>query len=321
MYAKITGTGGYLPQDILTNEMLTKMVETSDSWIKERTGIETRRIAKNTTTWEMGLAAAEKALADAGKTPKDIDLVIATTVTPDSFSPSLSCLVAGKLGIVGVPAFDVGAACSGFVYALDAADSYIKCQKVKCVLIVSAERLSAITDYSDRSTCILFGDAAAAAVVEASDTPGILGTYLTSDGQKGDMLTVAALYAENPLGARRREPGYLQMNGREVFRFAVGAVMEAVDKVLEKTSLKIEDVDWVVLHQANARIIRSVVERTGLPPERVPGNVDRLGNTSSASIPVLLDEMRKEGKIRPGDRVILTGFGGGMTCAAAILQM
>lgn len=320
MYAKITGTGSYLPPMTLTNDMLSEMVTTSDSWIKERTGIETRRIETEGFTWEMGVKAAQKALQNAKITAADIDLIIGTTVTPDYFTPSLSCLVQGGISASGAVAFDVSAACSGFVYALDVADCYIKTGRAKKILIVSSERLSAITDYTDRTTCVLFGDAAAAAVVEASETPGILSTVLSADGANGDVLMIPALTKGNPF-EKKQKPGYLSMNGKAVFRFAVGAVSDAIGKALAKAHLEAESIDWVLMHQANARIISSVVERMGFNTEKVPVNIARFGNTSSASIPLLLHELREQGKVKAGDTAVLTGFGGGLTYAAAVVTM
>lgn len=305
--------------------MLTEMVDTSDEWIVQRTGIQERRIAVGMSTLEIALPAAQRALQDAGKRPEDIDLLIACTVTPDHFTPTLSCQLQGELKASHAFAFDLAAACSGFVYATDVADSYLRSGKAKCVLVVCAEVLSRLLDFTDRSVCCIFGDGAGAAVYEWSDTEeGILETFQGADGSKGDALLSRALPVENPFAASRVSADFdrfLQMNGKAVYRFTAHAVPAAIDGVLEKAGVDASQVDWIVPHQANMRIIDMVTRRYGLDPEKVYINLPQTGNTSSASIPLCLDEMRRDGLLKKGQLAIFVGFGGGLTYGAVLIRI
>ena len=320
----ITGTGSFLPETRLTNQMLEQMVDTSDEWIVQRTGIRERRIAVDMQAIDVALPAAQQALDNAGRKAEDIDLIIACTVTPDSFTPTLGCILQDKLGAKHAFAFDLSAACSGFVYATDVADSYLRCGKAKCVLVVCAEVLSHLIDYTDRTVCCLFGDGAGAAVYEWSDTEdGILSTYMRSDAKHGGALFAPAFAAENPLAVPRenKTSHYLHMDGKTVFRFTAHAVPDAIDGVLHKANMDISHVDWIVPHQANARILDMVIRRYGLPAEKVYSNLDRVGNTSSASVPICLDEMWQQGMLKRGQTVIFVGFGGGLTYGAVLIRL
>lgn len=320
----VTGTGSFLPETRLTNQMLTEKVNTSDEWIVQHTGIRERRIAVHMSALDIALPAAKEALHEAGKSPEDIDLIIACTVTPDSFTPSLSCKLQAALGMSHAFAFDLSAACSGFVYASDVADSFLRCGKAKCVLIVCAEVLSHLIDYTDRTVCCLFGDGAGAAIYEWSDAEeGILATYMRADGTKGDALLAKAFPAEDPLKEQRETKynHYLYMDGHAVFRFTARAVPDAIDGVLKKAGMDISQIDWIVPHQANARILDMVTRRYGLPKEKVFSNLELVGNTSSASIPICLDEMRRRSLLQHGQTAIFVGFGGGLTYGAVLIRM
>lgn len=278
------------------------------------------------TTWEMALRAAEPALADAGLEGAALDLILVTTATPDSYTPTVSCVLQDKLGAKNAMAFDLSAACSGFVYASDVADSYIRAGKAKNVLVVSAERLSSIIDYTDRSTCVIFGDGAGAAVYTASDDgSGIMATYMRANGALGHALYAGALpVEENPLTGSREIPAnhrFLKMGGSEVFRFTAAAVPEAIECVLERAGMQAQDIDWYVLHQANQRILHMVSTKYGLDESRVYVNIDRFGNTSSASIPLCLAEMKEKQLLKPGQALLMSGFGGGLTYGALIIRL
>ena len=315
-----------MPEFRLTNSRLEELVDTSDEWIVKRTGIRERRIAMGKATWEMGLAAAQAALADAGLPGEDLDLILVSTVTPDSLTPAVSCVLQDKLGASHAAALDLNAACSGFVYASDVADSYIRAGKAKHVLVVSTERLSGITDYTDRSTCVLFGDGAGAVVYTASEEPcGILSTYMRAEGSLGQSLFAGALPSEpDPLTGDRTIPSnyrFLKMAGSDVFRFTATAVPESIDNALSRAGLEAGDIDWFVLHQANLRILKMVTDRYGLDPEKVYVNLDRFGNTSSASIPLCLAEMKEKGLLKPGQTIVASGFGGGLTYGAIVIKL
>ena len=302
------------------------MVDTNDAWIVRRTGICERRIAKGEATWEMGWKAAQAALDDAGLDAGEVELILVSTVTPDSFTPTVSCTLQDKLGAKRAMAFDLSAACSGFVYASDVADSYIRAGKVRNALVVSAERLSSIVDYADRSTCVLFGDGAGAAVYAASeDGCGILSSYMRADGSLGQALFVGALpIEENPVQrahAAKSEDRFLKMGGSEVFRFTAEAVPDAIDGVLCRAGLTAEQIDWYVLHQANRRILHMAAARYGLDEEKVYVNIDRYGNTSSASIPLCLAEMKDKGLLKSGQNILLCGFGGGLTYGSIVMKL
>lgn len=321
---RLIGTGSYMPDLKLTNEMLESMVDTNDEWIVKRTGIRERRIAQNTATWELALEAGRRALEDAALDASELDLIIVGTATPDFFTPSVSCMVQGKLGASKAMAFDLSAACSGFVYSVDVADSFIRAGKAKNVLVICAETLSRIIDYTDRSTCVIFGDGAAAAVFQASEQEGVLTTYMRANGTLGECLKAQCLPVEDPLAQGSRavcDHRFLKMAGSDVFRFTASAVPEAIDAVLHQANMTADQIDWFVLHQANVRILQMVSTRYGLDPKKVYVNIDRYGNTSGVSVALCLDEMRKNGQLKAGQHIVISGFGGGLTYGAALIRI
>ncbi len=319
-YSRITGTGGYLPDKVLTNADLEKMVDTTDAWITERSGIRERHIAADgQTTCDLAEAAARRAIDAAGIAPGDIDLIIMATTTPDRVFPSTACILQQRLGIHGCAAFDIQAVCTGFIYALGIADKFIRTGSARRALVVGAETLSRITDWSDRSTCILFGDGAGAVVLEASDEPGILSTHLHADGQYQDLLTVEARVSQGYDLDQKRGP-YIQMQGNEVFKVAVNTLERIADETLEANNMSSSDVDWLVPHQANIRIIAATAKKLKLPMERVVVTVGEHGNTSAASIPLALDVAVRDGRIQRGETVLLEGFGSGFTWGSVLLK-
>ncbi len=319
-YARITGTGGHLPERVLTNHDLERMVETSDQWIRERTGIRERRIAApDETTSMLAEHAARRAMEAAGVGPRDIDLIVLATTTPDQVFPSTACLLQRRLGIHGCPAFDVQAVCTGFIYALAVADKFIRTGDARCALVVGAETLSRIVDWSDRSTCVLFGDGAGAVVLQAAEEPGILSTHLHADGDYAELLQVPAGISQGYDRVRAGE-AYMEMRGSEVFKVAVNTLGRIVDETLEANGLGRDAVDWLVPHQANIRIIAATARKLGLPMERVVVTVDRHGNTSAASVPLALDVAVRDGRIRPGELLLLEAFGGGFTWGSALVR-
>ncbi len=319
-YARITGTGGHLPERVLTNHDLERMVETSDQWIRERTGIRERRIAApGETTSMLAERAARRAMEAAGVGPGDIDLIVLATTTPDQVFPSTACLLQRRLGIHGCPAFDVQAVCTGFIYALAVADKFIRAGDARCALVVGAETLSRIVDWSDRSTCVLFGDGAGAVVLQAADEPGVLSTHLHADGDYAELLQVPAGVSQGYDRVRAGE-AYMEMRGSEVFKVAVNTLGRIVDETLEANGLARDAVDWLVPHQANIRIIAATARKLGLPMERVVVTVDRHGNTSAASVPLALDVAVRDGRIRPGELLLLEAFGGGFTWGSALVR-
>lgn len=321
---RLIGTGSYMPELKLTNEMLESMVDTNDEWIVKRTGIRERRIAQNTATWELALEAGRRALEDAALDASELDLIIVGTATPDFFTPSVSCMVQGKLGASKAMAFDLSAACSGFVYSVEVADSFIRAGKAKNVLVICAETLSRIIDYTDRSTCVIFGDGAAAAVFQASEQEGVLTTYMRANGTLGECLKAQCLPVEDPLAQGPRavcDHRFLKMAGSDVFRFTASAVPEAIDAVLHQANMTADQIDWFVLHQANVRILQMVTTRYGLDPKKVYVNIDRYGNTSGVSVALCLDEMRKNGQLKAGQHIVISGFGGGLTYGAALIRL
>lgn len=318
-YARITGTGSYLPERIMTNADLEKIVDTNDQWIQERTGIKQRHIAADDqTTCDLAEQAALRAMEAAGKTVDDIDLIIVATTTPDQVFPSTACLLQKKLDIHGCAAFDVQAVCTGFVYALGIADNFIKAGSAKCALVVGAETLSRILDWEDRTTCVLFGDGAGAVVVEASDKPGILSSHLHADGNYEHLLSVPTGISKDQ--ALFREQGaHIMMKGNEVFKMAVNTLGRIVDETLEHNQMQKSDIDWLVPHQANIRIINATGKKLGLNPDHVVVTVDKHGNTSAASVPLALDTAVREGRIKEGETVMLEAFGGGFTWGSVLL--
>ncbi|HTL48467.1 MAG TPA: beta-ketoacyl-ACP synthase III [Verrucomicrobiae bacterium] len=322
--ACIRGLGFYVPEKVLTNYDLEKMVDTTDEWIQTRTGIKERRIAaKNTPASELGAHAAQAALKDAGMSAADIDLILVATITPDMFFPSTACSVQNRIG-AKCGAFDLAAACSGFPYALSVAEAYIKAGLYKNVLVIGSEVLSGFIDWKDRSTCVLFGDGAGAAVVCRSEQEGhgILASYLGADGSQGGILQIPGGGSVHPPCPESLEAGlhFLKMEGSEVFKVAVRTMEVAVREVLKPEGLSLDDVDWLVPHQANSRILQAVAERLKFPEEKVVTNVARYGNMSSASTVVALTEAVHDGKIKKGDYVVLVAFGGGLTWASTLIK-
>ena len=322
-YSRITGTGSYLPPRRLSNtelaaELALKGVETSDEWIVERTGIRARHFAApDVCSSDLGLEAARNALQAAGLQASDIDLIIVATSTPDMIFPSVACILQNKLGIAGCPAFDLQAVCSGFVYALTVADAMIKTGSASKALVIGAEVFSRILDFSDRTTCVLFGDGAGAVVLEASQTPGILATDLHADGKHVGILCVPGTVA----GGKVLGDPLLKMDGQAVFKLAVGVLEASARATLAKAGLEASDIDWLIPHQANIRIMHSTAKKLKLPLEKLIVTVDEHGNTSAASIPLALDVAVRSGKIAKGDTLMLEGVGGGFTWGAVLLNL
>ena len=318
IYSRIAGTGSYLPPRVMTNAEFAARLDTSDAWIRERTGIVQRHIAeKSQASSDLALEASRRAIDAAGLKPNDIDLIIVATSTPDYIFPSTACLLQAKLGVKGCPAFDVQAVCSGFVYALATADSFIKNKMAKTALVVGAEVFSRILDWNDRGTCVLFGDGAGAVVLCSSEKPGIHASVLHADGSQVDLLSVPG----NVCGGAIVGSPFLQMNGQGVFKFAVRVLEEAARETVAAAGMQMSDVDWLIPHQANVRILEATARRLGLPPEKLVVTVDHHGNTSAASIPLALDEFVRAGRIRPGQRVLMEGVGGGFTWGASLVTL
>jgi len=322
-YSRITGTGSYLPPNRLTNDDLAAQmakdgIETSDQWIVERTGIRARHFAApEVCCSDLALVAAQRALEAADCDAASIDLIIVATSTPDMVFPSAACLLQQKLGVHGCAAFDVQAVCSGFVYALTVADSMIRTGAARKALVIGAEVFSRILDFSDRNTCVLFGDGAGAVVLEASDTPGVLATELHADGRHVNILCVPGTVS----GGKVLGDPLLKMDGQAVFKLAVGVLEDVARSVIEKAGRTADDVDWLIPHQANIRILQSTTKRLKMPLDKLIVTVDQHGNTSAASIPLALDEAVRGGKIKPGDTVLLEGVGGGFTWGAVLLDL
>jgi 3-oxoacyl-[acyl-carrier-protein] synthase-3 len=318
MYSRIAGTGKYLPERVLTNFDLEKMVETSDEWIRSRTGIERRHIAADDqATSDLAFEAARIAIEDSGLAPSAIELIIVGTTTPDLIFPNVATLVQERLGIPAVPAFSIEAACSGFVYALTVADQFMRGGQVKHALVIGAETMSRIIDWTDRETCVLFGDGAGAVVLEAAEEPGIIYSKICADGRYRDLL-----YASRGVSARPKDTSdsVLRMKGNEVFRVAVKTLETIVDEVVEANGLKKGEIDWLIPHQANIRIIQATARRLQLPMERVVLTVQEHGNTSAASVPMALDTAIRDGRIKRGDLLLLEAFGGGFTWGASLIR-
>lgn len=308
IYSRITGTGGYLPERVLSNHDLEAMVDTSDEWIRERTGIRKRHIVRDgETTCDLAEQAALRAMEAAGRTAADVDLIVVATTTPDKIFPSTACLLQQRLGIRGCAAFDVQAVCTGFVYALGVADKFVRTGGARCALVVGAETLSRIIDWTDRATCVLFGDGAGAVVLEASEQPGILSTHLHADGAYEELLHA-------PWNS------YLQMKGNEVFRMAVRTLHRIVNETLEFNGLQKSDVDWLVPHQANTRIIEATARQLNMPMERVVVTVGEHGNTSAASVPLALDTAARDGRLKRGELLLMEAFGGGFTWGSVLAR-
>ncbi|BBO16013.1 ketoacyl-ACP synthase III [Candidatus Brocadia pituitae] len=322
--ASITGIGSYLPGKVLTNYDLEKMVDTSDDWIIQRTGIKERRVVENgQITSDLAAQASLRAMEDAGVSPHDLDMIITSTITPDHIFPSTSCLIQQKLGATKASAFDILAACAGFIYALSIGQSFVNSGAMETVLVVGAECLSTITDYTDRTTCVLFGDGAGAVVIQKSSTKHeILSTSLAADGSQADVLIMPGGGAKIPasLESVQQRTHYIQFRGKEVFKLAINNITNLILETVKRNSLTIEDIDLIIPHQSNLRIIEATMEKLGLPMEKAFVNIDKYGNTSSASIPIAIDEARKEGRLSKGDLVMLVAFGSGLTWGSSVIQ-
>jgi 3-oxoacyl-[acyl-carrier-protein] synthase III len=317
MYSKVAGTGSYLPEKILTNQDLERMVDTSDEWIRTRTGIAQRHIAAdNEMASDLALNASRQAMAAAGVTAADIDLIIVATTTPDVIFPSTACILQDKLGVNDCPAFDVQAVCSGFIYALATADMFIRAGKCHTALVVGTEIYSRILDWTDRSTCVLFGDGAGAVVLTQSDQPGILSSHLHADGSYSKILAAPGSIC----GGKVQGKPFVIMEGNVVFKFAIKVLEDVVREALAENNLEVSDIDWLIPHQANIRIIISTANKLGLPMEKVVATLDRHGNTSAASIPLALDIAVRDGRIKSGQLVLLEGVGGGFTWGAVLVR-
>lgn len=314
LFSTIAGTGSALPERIVTNHELAERIDTSHEWIVERTGIHQRHlVSEGQNTSDLACAAALQAIAASGIDAAEIDLIVVATTTPDLVFPSVACLVQQKLGIVNrCPAFDLQAVCSGFIYALSTADNFIRAGQARCALVIGADVMSRITDWNDRSNCILWGDGAGAVVLRVSDTPGVLATHLHADGRYRDLLHAGS--APDGGGCAVR------MQGNAVFRFAVRTLDEIVDETLEKNGLQKDDITWLVPHQANIRIIEATAKKLGMPMDKVVVTVDRHANTSAASVPLALDTAVRDGRIKKGDTLLLEAFGGGFTWGSALIK-
>lgn len=317
-YSKILGTGSYLPEKIVSNFDLEKLVETTDAWIVERTGISERRaVADHESASSIGTIAAKRAIEAAGIQVSDIDLIICATATPDKVFPSTATLIGRDLGLNGVGAFDLTAACSGFIYGLSVADSFVRSGSAKNVLVVGAECLTRLINWQDRGTCILFGDGAGAVVVSGSDEPGILSAHIHSDGAYEELL-----FCPNPMpnGPNKDEMRYIQMRGNEVFKVAVRTLSNIVDETLAANGMQKSDIDWLIPHQANLRIIQAIANKLDMSMERVVVTIDKHGNTSTASIPLALDAAVRDGRVKRGQTILMEGFGGGFTWGSVLMR-
>ncbi|APF21764.1 MULTISPECIES: beta-ketoacyl-ACP synthase III [Clostridium] len=317
----IAGTGAYVPSLAVTNDDISELVETNDEWIMKRTGIRERRISQGEDTSDMASKAALCALERADVDPRDVDLIIVATISPDMFIPSVACLVQSKIGADDAACFDINVACSGFVYAMEIAQSMMKSMNYKNALIIGSETLSKVINWKDRSTCILFGDGAGAAVLQRTEEPGIIKSYLKSEGKKGDALTIGAADFNTPFSKESVERDrHIYMNGGDVLKFAVNALADSVNKVLDETGLSMDDIKYIVPHQANVRIIQSAAKKLHTDLDKFYINLERYGNTSSASVPIALNEMYEKGMLKKGDKFILVAFGGGLTYAATMIE-
>lgn len=322
MAIRIIGTGSYLPKKVADNHFLSTIVDTDDEWIRQRTGIKERHLSngKEGTTY-MATHAAEVALENAGITADELDMIIVATVSADTYVPSTSCQVQGAIGAIRATCFDLNAACSGFLFAMNTAYAYIEMGMAKTILIIGAETLSREVDWSDRSSCILFGDGAGAAIMRQEEGKGgLIASVTGSDGSQGDVLTCKGRGIQNPFHQSKRKKDYLRMEGQAVFRFAVTMVPRCIKQILKKTGYDTEDIKFFVLHQANVRILELIAKRLKVDIDKFPMNLDHYGNTSSASIPILLDELNRNNLLEPGDKIVLSGFGGGLTWGAVLIE-
>jgi 3-oxoacyl-[acyl-carrier-protein] synthase-3 len=320
-YSRIVGTGRYLPEKILTNADLEKIVDTTDEWIRTRTGVERRHVcAEGQTTSDMCIEAAKVAMDDAGVTPEDIDMVITGTTTPDLIFPNVSTIIQHKLGIPACTAFSLEAACTGFIYALTTADKFIKAGEAKCALVIGAECITKLVDWSDRNTCVLFGDGAGAVILKPSDKPGIISCHLGADGQYKDLLYYP-FGASNNLAAAGTDAGRIMMTGNDVFKVAVKKLGQIASETLEDAGVTKEELDWLVPHQANIRIIQAMAKRLDMPLEKVILTVQDHGNTSAASVPMALDVGIRDGRLKPGQLILMEAFGGGFTWGSVLMRL
>lgn len=322
-YSEIAGVGGYVPEKMVSNEDLESIVDTTDDWITTRTGIIQRRISTDEKTTQIAVKAALKAVKDAAIDIEEIDLVILATITPDFFTPSTANLVQAKLKLKEVTSFDISAGCTGFIYAIQIADQFIRTGKNRCVLVIGAEVLSKVVDWQDRNTCVLFGDGAGAVILKRSRQAGIISTYTGSRGDIEGLLTVPAISLRNPFlnGKTVSENhSYIYMNGKEIFKFATSIMLVSIEKILKENKLTIDEINYIIPHQANYRIIDYVAKKIKASPDQFYKNLDHFGNTSAASIPLALDEMVFKGMLQKGNRIIMVGFGGGLTWGSILFN-
>lgn len=319
MTSRIIGTGSYVPEQIVTNDDLAKVVDTNDEWIRERTGIRQRHIAVEEGTTQMAAEAARRALQDAGIEAGELDIIVMASSSPDKNFPAGACEVQALLGAENAVAFDLSAACSGFLFAMNVVNVFIRSGVYRTGLVIGAETLSKVIDWTDRSSCVLFGDGAGAAVLRAQET-GIIHTVMGSDGTKGPVLSCLSRSNGNFLNGRTPELGFTFMNGQEVFKFAVKKVPQCINQVLSEAGADMDEVKYFVLHQANYRIVEAAARRMKQPMEKFPMDMDRYANTSSASVPLLLDELNRTGRLKRGDKLVLAGFGAGLTWGAAYME-
>ena len=320
-YSRIVGTGRYLPERVMTNFDLEKIVDTSDEWIRTRTGVERRHVvAEDQTTSDMCIEAAKAAIADAGVEPADIDLVITGTTSPDLIFPNVSTIIQHSLGIPACPAFSLEAACTGFIYALTTADKFIRAGDAKCALVIGAECITKLMDWSDRNTCVLFGDGAGAVIVKPSEEPGLISCHLGADGQYRDLLYYP-VGASKDLAKAGTDQASIQMTGNEVFKVAVKTLGGIATETLQKAGVEQSELDWLIPHQANIRIIQATAKRLGLPMEKVILTVQDHGNTSAASVPMALDVGIRDGRVKKGQLILMEAFGGGFTWGSVLMRL
>ena len=317
MKARILGTGSYVPEHTMSNEDLSKMVATNDEWIQEHTGIKERHISDKSVA-DMAAKAAKKALENSNIKVAELDMILVATATPDYSFPSTACQVQERLNAKEIPCMDISVACSGFLFALNTAEAYIKTGMYKTILIIGAEMLSKMVDWTDRATCILFGDGAGAVIVQAADT-GVMATQMGCDGTKGMVLYGGDIAYQNPI-AEKESTGKIQMDGSEVFKFAVRKIPDSILETLKIANKQVEDVAYFILHQANRRILEAAARRLNIPIDKFPMNIDKYGNVSAASIPLLLDELNRGGQIKRGQLLLLAGFGAGLSWGSALLE-
>ncbi|HKK95520.1 MAG TPA: beta-ketoacyl-ACP synthase III [Anaerovoracaceae bacterium] len=319
MVGKLIGTGSYLPSRVLTNNDIAEMVETTDKWIRERTGIKTRCITEDDTTTSMAIKASNEALKNAKIKPEKIDMIIVATLTPDVLVPNVSSYVQKSIGAINAQCMDVNSACTGFLLGYQIAQSYIGTGSVKNALIIGAENLSAITNFKDRSNCIIFGDGAGACVLTAAE--GKIVSLMHNDGSRGNVLECEARTPKDWETREKNKLTYIRMDGQEVFKFATKEVPNVINEVLRKADANISDLDYLILHQANQRIIDYIKKKLNVDDEKVPSNISKYGNTSSASIPILIDEMNKDDKFNDGQKIVIAGFGGGLSWGASYINV